>query len=252
MPCSRSRSATSRPAAGLRHALEDRIDGQQGIAREEHLRDQPLRVRVAEQREVDVRRPPSEGVVLPRIRAGLDRHQPIATLVVGQSCPSRENSGRGGVVIVDRMRILSGSVGLPHFDQRPAHRLAVSRPARGRRAPSSRRGARSAPGREIGLAVLHEGSRKRRSRRLERTRRHAHQRLRRRPQARALVVGVEVGGERRRRVCRPSASLLRGIQRPSAGRVYSFRRGRPCCRSPACLSGQSTWLPGTRVDYSGA
>src|SRR6516165_9363063 len=41
-------------SAGLRHAVEDRIDREQGIARKEHLRDQPLRVRVAEQREVDV------------------------------------------------------------------------------------------------------------------------------------------------------------------------------------------------------
>src|SRR2546422_5877784 len=39
------------PAAGLGDAVEDRIDGEQRIAREEHLRDEPLGVGVAEERQ---------------------------------------------------------------------------------------------------------------------------------------------------------------------------------------------------------
>src|SRR5205814_486845 len=113
-------------APGLGHALEDRIDGQQGIAGEEHLRDEPLRVRVAEEREVDVRRSPPEGVVLPWIRAGLDRHDPVATLFVREHLSlTKEVRIERGFVVVHGMRIFAGRVGLPHFDERPPYRRAV-------------------------------------------------------------------------------------------------------------------------------
>src|SRR5215510_14245754 len=54
------------PPPRFGNAVEDRIDGQQRVAWEEHLRDQALGVGVAEEREVDVGRAPREGVVLPR------------------------------------------------------------------------------------------------------------------------------------------------------------------------------------------
>ena len=216
MPCSRSRSATSsaRPASGT--LLKIGSMAQQGIAGEEHLRDEPLGVGVAEEREVDVGRPPREGVVLPRVRAGLDRHEAIATLVIREHLALAEEVGiERRVVVVHWMRILARGVRLPHLDERAAHRPAavVEHAADQHHLLAERRAL--APGRQIGLAVLHELLGERRRRGLERTRRHPHQRLGRRAQPRALVVGVQVRRVRRpRRGSRPSASPSQRLELP--------------------------------------
>src|SRR5918995_1576564 len=68
---------------GLRDGVEDRVLEEQRVVREVHLRDQALGERPAEQREVDVRRPPGVVVVAPRVGAGPDRQELVAALVVG-------------------------------------------------------------------------------------------------------------------------------------------------------------------------
>src|SRR5439155_24249389 len=151
------------------------------------------RVRVAEQREVDVRRPPPEGVVLPWIGAGLDRPDPVTTLVLREHLPFAEEVRiQRRLVVVHGVRIFPGRIGLPYLDERPSHRspVLVEETADEYHLLSER--SAPPPGREVGLALLHELLREDRPRGLERARRHSHQRLRRRPEPRALVVGVQV------------------------------------------------------------
>src|SRR4029077_20105387 len=54
------------PGLLVGHRVEDRVEGEQRVARELHLGDQPLGKGPAEQREVDVGRPPGIVVVAPR------------------------------------------------------------------------------------------------------------------------------------------------------------------------------------------
>src|SRR5262249_15138730 len=141
-------------APTLGHTLEDRIDRQQGIAREEHLSDEPLRVGVAEEREVNVRRSPSERVVLPRIGAGLHRHDAIPALVVREyRALAKKVRVERRVVVVDRMRVFPGRVGLPYLDDRPPHgpSILVEKSADEHHLLAERRA--PAPGCQIGLAL---------------------------------------------------------------------------------------------------
>ena len=69
--------------------LVDRVEREERVAREVHLGDQPLGEVGAEQREVDVRRPPGVVVVAPRVGAGLDGGEPVAAVVVGQAAARR-------------------------------------------------------------------------------------------------------------------------------------------------------------------
>ena len=90
------------------------------------------RERAAEEREVDVRRPPGVGVVPPRVGAGLDRDEPVPALGVGEAAAG------AGEVRVERRRVLvalvevaAGGVRLPDLDQRvaaPAGRPSSTRP----------------------------------------------------------------------------------------------------------------------------
>ena len=92
-----------------------------------------LRERAAEEREVDVRRPPRVRVVAPRIRARLDRDEAVAAVVVGQAA-----AGAGEVrverrrVLVDVVVVAAGRVRLPDLDERAADRVGRPRRARGR------------------------------------------------------------------------------------------------------------------------
>jgi hypothetical protein len=114
--------------AGFRvsDGVEDRVVREQWVSREVHLRDEPLREGAAEDGEVDVRRPPGVRVVLPRIGAGLHRHEAVAALVVGE-CPPRAGEVRieRGRVLVDLVEVATGGVGLPDLHQRVPHRTAV-------------------------------------------------------------------------------------------------------------------------------
>src|SRR4029077_11084795 len=78
------------PLAGLRvgHRIEDRVLAEERVAREVHLRDQPLGKGAAEEREVDVRWPPGVGVVPPGIRAWLDGDELVPSVRVGHAPPA--------------------------------------------------------------------------------------------------------------------------------------------------------------------
>ena len=67
------------------HRVEDRVEGEQRIAGEVHLRDQPRQEGRPEQREVDVRRAPGVGVVAPGIGAGLDGDELVGAVGVGDA-----------------------------------------------------------------------------------------------------------------------------------------------------------------------
>ena len=122
------REARDHPLARLlvAHRVEDRVIGEERIAREVHLRHEALRERPAHQREVDVRGAPGVVVVAPRVRPGLDREEAVATLVVGQAAPG---AGEVGVQrrrpVVDDVLVAPAGVGLPDLDQRVAQRLAL-------------------------------------------------------------------------------------------------------------------------------
>ena len=134
---SSSPSRTPRPA-GWRarssgNARVHRIVLEQRIAGEIHLRHEPRRERRPEQRKMDVRRPPRVVVVAPRILAGLDRDEAVAALGVGQRAAAAGEIGIDRrVVVVARVRIAAGGVGLPDLDQRVRRPACRSRRARGR------------------------------------------------------------------------------------------------------------------------
>ena len=97
--CRTGRSAARR-AFGSGTELKIGSCAKQRVAGKVHLRDQALRERPAEQREVDVRGPPGVGVIAPRVGAGLDRDEPVPALGVGQA------AARAGEVRVQRGRVV--------------------------------------------------------------------------------------------------------------------------------------------------
>ena len=106
---------------------EDRVVGEQRVAGEVHLGDQPLGERRAEHREVDVRGPPGVVVVAPRVGARLDGDEPVAAVVVGEAAAG------AGEVGVERRGVLVAQVGVA------ARRRWPARPRPARRAPGGRR-----------------------------------------------------------------------------------------------------------------
>src|ERR1700737_4089000 len=87
-------------AAGLiRERLQDRIAGHQRGAGEVHLGDQAASELATEEREVDVRRTPGVAMVLPWIRAGLDRDEAVPAVVV------RQAATRPAEVGIERRRV---------------------------------------------------------------------------------------------------------------------------------------------------
>ena len=98
--------------------LEHRVDGEQRVAREVHLRHEPLGERAAEQREVDVVRPPRVRVVGPRVGAGLDGDEAVPAVGVGERPPgAREVRVERRGVLVGLVPVAAGGVGLPDLDQ---------------------------------------------------------------------------------------------------------------------------------------
>ena len=98
----------------------------QRVAGEVHLRHEPARERRPEQGEVDVRRPPRVGVVAPRVRAWLDRDEPVDALLIGEAAAGAGEVGiQGGRVVVDGVDVSPRRVRLPDLDQRVPHRPAV-------------------------------------------------------------------------------------------------------------------------------
>ena len=102
------RDRSRRPAAArarcVRHRVEDRIVAANSGSPGKYICvTSRVRKLGAEQREVDVRRPPGVVVVAPRIRAGLDRHEPVAAVVVG------DGAAGAGEVRIERRRCSSTS-----------------------------------------------------------------------------------------------------------------------------------------------
>src|SRR6185295_20125808 len=65
-----------RPRA-LGHGVEDGVEGEQGVAGEEHLRDEAGQEARPEDGQVDVGGPPRVRMIAPRIGAGLDRDEAV-------------------------------------------------------------------------------------------------------------------------------------------------------------------------------
>ena len=121
--------------AGLRvgHRVEDRVLREQRVTGEVHLGHQPLRERPAEQREVDVGRPPGVEVVPPRIGTRLDRDEPVPAVGVGHAAAGAVEVGVERCrVVVDLVRVPAGRVRLPDLDQSVSDRPARRSPAPGR------------------------------------------------------------------------------------------------------------------------
>src|SRR5918994_3077151 len=75
---------------------------------------------------MDVRRPPGVVVVAPRILAGPDGDEAVASLGIGNGAPrAREVRIERRVVLIGLVRIAAGRIRLPDLDQRVPHRLAV-------------------------------------------------------------------------------------------------------------------------------
>ena len=110
----------------VRRAVENRIECQQRIAGEVHLRHQACRECGPEQRKMDVRGPPRVVLIAPRVSAGLDGDKAIAALGVAESAAK---SGEIGIerrgVFVATVAIAAGRVCLPDLDQRMRNRPIV-------------------------------------------------------------------------------------------------------------------------------
>src|SRR5262249_27583463 len=102
-----------------RDSIEDRILEEQRVVGEIHLSHQPRYPAWAEQREVDVRRPPGVGMILPWIRARPDGQEAVHAVCVGQAAADAEEvwveRPRPAIALVD---VAPGGVGLPDLDQR--------------------------------------------------------------------------------------------------------------------------------------
>jgi len=110
----------------LRHRVEHRVEGEQRIAREIHLRHQACREIRAADGKMDVRRPPGVAMVLPSVCAGADGDEPVAALGIGEDAAGAVKLGvERRVVPILRVVVAAGGVGLPDLDHGTRHRLAV-------------------------------------------------------------------------------------------------------------------------------
>ena len=102
---------------------EDRATGDQRVAFEVHLRDQPLHPAVARDRIVDVRRSPVVDAVAPGVGAGADRAVGVVAVLVGQhAAAAAEVRVERADVLVLLVAIAAAGIGLPDLDQRVLHR----------------------------------------------------------------------------------------------------------------------------------
>jgi hypothetical protein len=109
------------------HRVEDRVLGEERVAGEVHLRDEPGGERGPEERQVDVRCTPGVLVVAPRVGAGLDRDEAVATLVVGHAATAAAEVGvERGRMAIHVVPVAARSVGLPQLDQRVSHGAPVT------------------------------------------------------------------------------------------------------------------------------
>ncbi len=113
-------------ASRIRHRHEDRVLLEQRVAGEVHLRHQPLQELVAEEREMDVAGTPRVEVVAPRVGSRLDRHEAVAALVVRDAAADPVEVGiERRRMVVHLVAVAPAGVGLPHLDERVAHRSSA-------------------------------------------------------------------------------------------------------------------------------
>ena len=100
-------------------ALYDGVEGQQRVAGEVHLGDEPRQEAAPEHREVHVGGTPRVVVVPPGIRARPDRREPEPPVRVRDhpAGPAEIRIERG-VVRIQRVGVAAGGVRLPDLDQR--------------------------------------------------------------------------------------------------------------------------------------
>src|SRR5439155_25592161 len=147
---------------------------------------------VAEEREMDVGWPPGVAVVLPWVGAWFDGDEAIAPLVIRQAAPPAAEVGtEQGRMLVVLVHIAPGRVRLPDLDDGVSNRPAVAiQYATGDDDALPDRFAAVLAG-EV-MIELGDRSRKERSRKIMEPGGQAHQWLRRRAQAGANVVGVQI------------------------------------------------------------
>ena len=204
------------PRPFVRNRVEDRVAGEQRISRKIHLRDQPCDEGGAEEREVNVRRPPGVGVVAPRIRGGLDGDEPIPPGRVGGAPASAAEVGiERGRVVVDVVAVASGRVGLPDLHERVRQRPAVGvhDPAEdddplSQRLPVMLPGQIVVHGSDLLMPVHRAGDLRQRVGQRQ-------QRARGRPQHRRAILRMEVGRLLHGLVAFVSGVLVHGVVVPS-------------------------------------
>src|SRR5271155_2919326 len=104
------------PRLFIVRAVEDRIEGNQRIALEIHLRHKPRRESRAEQRKMNVRRPPGIVVISPRIFPRPNCDEAIAAIGIRHRMPATSKVGvERSVVLIDAVEITSCGIRLPDF-----------------------------------------------------------------------------------------------------------------------------------------
>ena len=102
------------------------IQGQQLIAGKIHLSHQPGYKGLSEKGIMNVGGTPGIVMVAPRVGARPDADKPILAFFVGHAAAGPAEVGiMGGIMPVAFVRIASGGIGLPHFNQSIGHRAAV-------------------------------------------------------------------------------------------------------------------------------
>src|ERR1700733_4915233 len=75
---------------------------------------------------MDMRGTPGIVMIGPRVSARSDRNEPVAPFSIGQrKATTREIRVQRSIVPVDLVQVSPGSIALPDFDERMAHRLSI-------------------------------------------------------------------------------------------------------------------------------
>lgn len=176
----------------LEDGLVDRIECEQRIAREIHLGHQPLGELPAEDREMDMRRPPGIVVITPRVGPGFDREKAVATVRSGEAATRAGEVGiQRRVVPISCVDIASRGVRLPDLHQLTCDRvpLAVENSTRHDDPFTDRLGSRARG--EVGFERIHFGVPEARGEKLDFFRVGVHRQLCGMPQE-ATAVGRKV------------------------------------------------------------
>ena len=106
---------------------DDGIVGDERISLEIHLGYQSLCKACSEHRKMDVGRPPAVNAISKRVCAGLDRPKEVIAALIGQHPTAATEIGidRSDIGVI-AVAVASSGIGLPYFDKRVGHRLAIA------------------------------------------------------------------------------------------------------------------------------